>query len=47
MLKHMRREQLFEFLEQKDLAFLLELLDACYDAMKSDQREAVFGKTSQ
>ena len=40
----MNKERLFEFLNDQDAAVLLELLEAAFDEMKTDQRDAVFGE---
>jgi hypothetical protein len=38
------KEQLFAFFEQQDSPVRLQFLHASYDAMTTDQREAVFGE---
>jgi hypothetical protein len=41
----MNKKQLFAFFRQQDARVLLEFLDASYEEMTTDQREAVFGQT--
>jgi hypothetical protein len=41
----MNKKQLFAFFRQQDAQVLLQFLDAAYEEMTTDQREAVFGQT--
>lgn len=41
----MNKEKLFEYLETQDQTKLLELLNIAYDAIDTNQRHEVFGKT--
>ena len=41
----MNKKQLFAFFRQQDAQVLLQFLDAAYEEMTIDQREAVFGQT--
>ena len=41
----MNKKQLFAFFRQQDAPVLLQFLDAAYEEMTTDQREAVFGRT--
>jgi len=41
----MNKKQLFAFFRQQDARVLLQFLDAAYEEMTTDQREAVFGQT--
>jgi hypothetical protein len=40
----MNKKQLFAFFQQQDAPVLLQFLDAAYEEMSTDQREAVFGQ---
>jgi hypothetical protein len=43
----MDREQIFQHLEQQDIAVFLELLECAYDEMNTNRRRAVFGQFAQ